>query len=149
MARLYTPQTAGVLDGTLPAAKLNGGRQHAKLRRLSALIDLAALGVTTADEVLLGRLPPGAFFVYGIINASVTMGASATLAIGTNPVHASNGQYRAAATFTTAVPTLFGVAAAAQAAASANPTDVFLTVGVANLPSSGLLNIDIFYSVPA
>lgn len=150
MPLLFTPQTAGIFDGSLPSAMLNGGRQNAKLRMISAFIDLAALAVTTNDWVLLGKLPAGAHFVGGIITASATMGASATLAIGTNPVHASNGQYRAAAVFTAVeTPTLFGLTAAQAAAGAATPTDVFLTVGTANLPSSGRLNIIIIYSVAA
>ena len=150
MARLYTPQTLGVFDGTLPPVLLNGARQSAKLRVMSAIIDLSLLTVTTSDEVLLGKLPAGAHFMFGVITASATMGASAALAIGTNATHASNGQYRAAAVATAVdAPAIFGLSLAQAAAAPATPTDVFLTVGVANLPTAGRLNIHIIYSVAA
>lgn len=150
MARIYTPQTITVYDGTRPPQQALTQRQGAKLRMIEAAIDLATTtAITTADEVLLGKLPPGAVFQFGIITGSVTMGASAALAIGTNPAHASNGQYRAAAV-STAVETaaLFGLTAAMAAAPVTVETDVFLTVGVANLPTVGRLNIKIFFTAP-
>jgi hypothetical protein len=76
------------------------------------------------------------------------MGASATLAIGTNKVHASNGQYRAAAVNTgVETPVLFGLTAAMGVAVTAE-TPVYLTNGVANLPSAGILLIELFYASP-
>lgn len=148
MARFFTPQTIGNLDGTTPPVRQAPGLMHAKLRIIPARIDLAAQApITTADEVVLGKEFDGYRFAFGIINASVTMGASATLAVGTSPVHASNGQYRAAAVFTTPnVPALFAQAAAQQANPPSAERLVFLTVGAANLPTSGLLNIDLYYS---
>jgi hypothetical protein len=111
-------------------------------------LDLAVVAqqITTADSMLIGQLPIDAILHFGIINASVTMGATATLAIGTNPVHASNGQYRAAAVFTAAAPTLFGVPSAMFQAALTAPAPVYLTNGVANLPTAGLLEIELIYS---
>ncbi|MCU0891387.1 MAG: hypothetical protein MUE77_06500 [Sandarakinorhabdus sp.] len=149
MARFFTPQTIGNLDGTTPPVRQAPGLMHAKLRIIPARIDLAQVGatITTADEVVLGKEYDGYRFAFGIMNASVTMGASAQLAVGTSPTHASNGQYRAAAVFTTVnTPTLFGLAAAQQANPPAAERLVFLTVGAANLPTSGLLNIDLYYS---
>lgn len=150
MARIFTPQTITVFDGTRPPQQALTQRQGAKLRVIEAAINLATTtAITTADEVLLGRLPPGAVFEYGIITASATMGASAALAIGTGATHASNGQYRAAAVFTAVeTPTMFGLTAAMEAAPVTGETDVFLTVGAANLPTSGRLNIKIFYTAP-
>lgn len=149
MARLYTPQTAGVFDGTRPPQQLLPQRHGAKLRAIEAAIDLAALTVTTADEVVLGELPAGAVFAYGVITHSATMGATAALAVGTTGVHATNGTLRAAAVSTAVdAPALFGLSAAQNAAPLTNPTLVFLTVGAANLPGAGRLNILIFYTAP-
>ncbi|MFZ4687853.1 MAG: hypothetical protein ACOYLS_01315 [Polymorphobacter sp.] len=146
MPDLFSPQTTGVFDGTRPPVQQPGNFQRAKLRSIIARINLASLAVTTADNVLIGTLGPGAVPLYGVILASATMGASATLAIGTNKTHASNGQYRAAAVFTAVdVPTLFGLSAA-MGVEVATETPIYLTNGVANLPSAGILIIEIFYT---
>lgn len=149
MARFFSPQVRGVLDGASPNSQAAGNVQHAKLSIIKASIDLATFGatITSSDEVVLGELPTDATFMYGVITASATMGASAALAIGTSPTHASNGQYRAAAVFTAVeTPTLFGLTAAMVAPATTTPTPVFLTVGVASLPTSGRLDILIAYT---
>jgi hypothetical protein len=150
MADLFAPHLQGVLDGTLPPNQQSPD-QKSKVRSFLARINLATLAITTADNVLLGVLPQGAVPLYGVILASVTMGASATLAIGTNKVHASNGQYRAAAVFTAAdTPTLFGLAANMGVVASNSAeTPVYLTNGVANLPGAGTLIIEVFYASPS
>lgn len=146
MADLYSPQTTGVFDGTRPPLLQAGNAQRAKVRSILARIDLSTLTITTADNVLLGILPNGAVPLFGIILASATMGASAQLAIGTNKAHASGGQYRASATFTAAeTPTLFGRTAAMGVAVTAE-TPVYLTCGTADLPTSGILEIQLFYS---
>ena len=104
------------------------------------------IAVTTADNVLLARLPSGGSFAFGILTTSATLG-SAVVAIGTNKVHASNGQYRAAGTFTTAdTPTLFGLAAAVSGGALSADTPVYLTCATANLPTAGTLIVDLYYS---
>lgn len=145
MADLYSDDVTGVLDGTAPPGMANGSHHHATLYRMRAKVTLAGQG--TSDNILLGKLPPGAVFAFGVLTASATLGASATLAIGLNKVHASNGDYRAAAVFTSAdTPTKFGKAAAAAAAALTAETPVYATVGVAALPSSGTLVVDIYYS---
>lgn len=147
MPDLFAPHLQGVLDGTLPPAR-QPGNQNGKVRSIQARINLATLDINTADNVLLGILPNGAVPLYGVMIASVTMGASATLAIGTNKVHASNGQYRAAAVFTTAeTPAVFGLSAAMGVPVTAE-TPVYLTNGVADLPASGTLIIELFYASP-
>lgn len=146
MPDLFSPQTAGVFDGSRPPAMQAGNAQRAQVRSILAVINLATLAITTADNVLLGILPAGAVPLFGMILASATMGASATLAIGTNKVHASNSQYRAAAIFTAVdTPTPFGLAANMGVALTAE-TAIYLTNGVANLPSAGTLVIEILYS---
>ncbi len=95
------------------------------------------------DDIRVARLPVGAVPIVGIINASATMGASATAAIG---ITGTTGKYRAAATFTAAAPTLFGVASAMGVANTAEET-VLLTVGTAALPSSGTVIVQMLYSL--
>lgn len=145
MADLYADNLAGVYDGAVPVKQPDGSRHHAKLYRMSAIITLAAQG--TSDNVLLGKLPPGAVFAYGVLLASATLGASATLAIGYNKTHGSNGDFRSAATFTAAdTPTLFGKTGVADDAPLTAETPVYATVGVAALPGAGTLVVDIYYS---
>ena len=119
----------------------------AKLRRFSATLDLSATTVESGDTVVIARIPKAYRFAFGIINASATMGATATIAVSAKPAHggdAVSGKYRAAAVFTAAAPTLFG-----KAGAGAEKTDdeiVYLEVGTADLPTSGTLTVDLFCS---
>jgi hypothetical protein len=94
---------------------------------------------------VLTKVPAGYAFAYGVINASATLGASATLAIG-NATTA--GKYRAAAVFTAAAPTLFGDVAAQDDSAYTAQETIIATVGVAALPSSGTMCVDLFFSAP-
>ena len=98
---------------------------------------------TTSDTIVVGRLPKGAVFLYGVISASATMGASATVAIG---ITGATGKYRAAAGHTAVVPTLFGVAAAVSERTTAEE-DVFITIAVASLAAAGTVNVQLYYSV--
>lgn len=155
MADLHAAQIVG--ETLLPASKPSSVSYGGRLRRFRAVLNLGTATtttgsgsdtvlVTTADNVRLARIPAGYAFAFGIINASATLGSS-VVAVGTNKVHASNGQLRAAATFTTAnVPTLFGLAAAEAAGPYAVDTDLFLTVATANLPTSGTVIIDLFFA---
>lgn len=134
-------QTAAPV-GYKPRATVYGAR----LKRLRGTFTMASQ-VFGTDTLVIGNLPAGATFAFGVINASATLGTS-TVAIG---ITGTTGKYRAGATFTTAdTPTFFGTAAtqgAADPALSAEET-VFVTIGIANLPSSGTLVIDLYYSMP-
>ncbi|CAB4121097.1 hypothetical protein UFOVP6_18 [uncultured Caudovirales phage] len=154
MAQYYSKETAGYSANPVvkPASPAYGGR----VRRYRASLDLSAVNLTTgttgnvgtSDSVILARIPAGATFDFGCITSSVTLG-SAVVAIGTNPVHASNGQYRAAATFTAVdTPTLFGAAAAQSGAALASDTLIYLTCATAALPTSGTLVVDLYFNQP-
>jgi hypothetical protein len=156
MAILYSQETAGF--AVKPIVKPSGGGYGARLRRFRSTINLAAVttangiatqaGIPTTDWVQLVILPAGYTFAFGIITASVTL-STAVVAIGTNPTHGSNGQYRAAATYTAVdTPTFFGLAAAVGGAALTADTPVYLTVATAAVPSSGTLVIDLYVSGP-
>lgn len=157
MADYFSQQLAG--NVALPIIKPTDPAYGGRTFRFRATINLASLdsssygtkvatGLTTADNLLLGRLPAGYVPDFGTITSSVSLGTS-VVAIGTNKVHASNGQYRAAATFTAVdTPTLFGTSAMAALGALAADTPVYLTVATATLPTAGTLVIDIYCNKP-
>ena len=141
MANTYANEVAGL--GTSPTTKLDGGIHGGTIRRFRASFTMASQA--SGDTITLAVVPAGYRFAYGIINASATMGASATVAIGTA---SSAGKYRAAAVFTAAAPTLFGVNTAADDDALTDAETVILTIAVAALPSSGTAYVDLYYSAP-
>lgn len=156
MPLLYSQSLAG--QASRPVIKPSDAAYGSSVKRFRSVINLAAVAtstfgasqasVGTGDWVMLAIIPAGHVFDYGIITSSVSL-ATAVVAIGTNPVHASNGQYRAAAAFTAVnVPTLFGVASAQSDVPVAADTPVYLTVATAALPSSGTLVIDLYFNKP-
>lgn len=143
MAETYAREISGV--DSVPSTKSNGGLQGGRVRRFRATVDMD--GQAIADTIVLADVPPGYAFAYGVITASATLGATATLAIGTA---ASSGKYRAAAVLTSAdTPTLFGKAAGASADALTDGERVIATVAAAALPdSTGYFVVDLYYSAP-
>lgn len=141
MAQTYASEAAGL--STIPTTMANGAVVGGRVRRFRATITLASQA--SGDTVVLASVPAGYAFAYGVINASATLGASATVAIGTA---ATAAKYRAAATFTAAAPTLFGVSTAVDDVPLAAAEEVILTVGTAALPSSGTCIVDLYFSAP-
>jgi hypothetical protein len=141
MANTYANEVAGF--GTTPETKTDGGIHGGRLRRFRASFTMASQA--SGDTITLARIPAGYRFAFGIINASATMGASATVAIG---ISGATGKYRTAAVFTAAAPTLFGNSAAADDDALTAEETVLLTVAVAALPGSGTAYVDLYYSAP-
>jgi len=141
MARTYATEAAGF--GTTPETKADGGIHGGRLRRFRASFPLAAQA--SGDDIVLAKIPAGYRFAFGILNASATMGASATVAIG---IAGATGKYRAGAVFTAAAPTLFGVSTAADDDALTAEETVLLTVGVDKLPGSGTAYVDLYFSAP-
>jgi len=137
------------------------------VRRYRATLNMANTTVTTADNVYLGRIPSGAVFSYGVINTSASLG-TASLNIGLSQTHAANTQYATGIVLTaTNTPTLFGMVSDPGSSLGSSFTslpygvtatwgtsepsvlpqrDVYLTVGVANLPTSGLFTIDLYFA---
>lgn len=154
MARFYTVETQfiGNTPPGVPGNAAYGGRK--RVWRATINLDAPKLSsstagtvVTTADTILLARIPAGSRFIAGRITGSISM-ATATLAIGTA---AAPGKYRTAAVFTAVdTPTPFGNAAAMAAGESTADEDVILTVAVASLPNTagGLLVIDLEFAAP-
>lgn len=144
MAQLYATETAGY--ALTPIVKPTSPGVGGRMRRYRATITLASQA--NADWILLARIPTGAMFAFGLITSSVTL-ATSVIAIGTSPTHGTNGQYYAAAVFTTAnQPVLFGLAAAVGGAALAADTLIYLTSATAALPAAGTLVIDLYYVQP-
>jgi len=143
MAETYATEVAGQV--AIPATKSDGGVVGGRLRRFRATVGMD--GQASGDTVVLANIPPGHSFAYGVITASATLGASATLAVG---VAGTATKYRAAATFTAAnTPTLFGTAVGVAADAVAAGEQVIATVGAASLPdSAGFFVVDLYYSAP-
>jgi len=116
---------------------------HARVRRMRGTFTLNTQ--TTSDTLVVGDLPVGATFAYGVLTSSVSLGTS-TLAIG---IAGTTGKYRAAAVFTAVdTPTLFGPAAQVAQAPSAAGERIFGTIATASLPASGTLVVDIYYTMP-
>ena len=140
MAQTYASEVAGL--GTTPTTNSNGAVQGGRVRRFRATITLASQA--DGDTVVLAQVPAGYAFAYGILNASATLGAS-TIAVG---VAGTAAKYRAAAVFTAAAPTLFGLSTAVDDAPLAAGETVILTNTTAALPSSGTLIVDLYFSAP-
>lgn len=127
--------------GYKPRATVYGGR----LRRLRGTFTYNSQ--TTSDTLVVGNLPAGATFAFGVLTASASSG-STTLAIG---ITGSTAKYKAAAAFTTTdTPTMFGPAAVVGAADPALSAEeqVFVTLAAATAPASGTLVVDLYYSMP-
>ena len=135
MATTYANEVAGI--GTSPTTKQDGGIQGGRLRRFRASFTMAAQA--SGDDIVLAKVPAGYRFAFGIINAS------ATVAIG---IAGATGKYRAAAVFTAAAPTLFGVSTATDDDALTAAETVLLTIAAAALPGAGTAVVDLYFSAP-
>lgn len=146
MPVFYSAETAG-LD-QLPVIKASGPAYAGSLKVFQSTITLPNPAIGTADQIVLADVPAGYKFVYGVLTSSVSLG-TAVVAIGTNQTHGSNGQYRAAATFTAVdTPTLFGVTATGSAAATLTATTrIWLTIATAALPTSGTVTVQLYYAL--
>lgn len=142
MATTYSTEMAGV--DSLPAVKpnaINGYGAH--LIRYRAKIALASQAV--GDTIVLADIPSGMLFAGGEVITDTSLG-TATLAIG---IAGNTGKYRTAAVQTaTDTPALFGNTAQYAGSALSAPERVIATIGVAALPASGNLVVDLYYSHP-
>jgi hypothetical protein len=113
-----------------------------RIRHQSAIFNLASDAVGTYSAPIV--LPRGARVLFGYINSSVTLGGTATVAIG---IAGAVGKYRAAATYTaTDTFTLLSLNAITMAELAA-PEPIILTVAAAALPASGRFVIGFLYSL--
>lgn len=142
MANTYAPEVAGL--GTIPTTKSNGGVQGGRVRVFRATIEYN--GQAASDTITLAQVPAGHSFLYGVITATATAGATATIAIGTA---GATGKYRAAAVHTATVPTLFGVPATMIADPLSAEETVIATIAEAALPDSvNYAVVELYFSAP-
>lgn len=142
MALLLSTQLAGI--NSRPVVKPSGAEFGGRMRRYRATITLASQA--NADWIQIGVQNPGDIFAFGVITSSVSL-ATSVIAIGTSATHGTNGQFRAAATFTAVdTPTFFGPASAVSQVAATAITPLYLTSATAALPAAGTLNIDLFFT---
>jgi hypothetical protein len=143
MAKQYGNYTSP--RGQTPVGQVDGSAQGGHVRVYREQIALASGVGTTADTIVVAYPSKGEQFLFGVLTSTVTLGTS-TVAIG---ITGATGKYRAAATFTAVdTPTLFGAGAAGLGGAGKLSADeeVFLTIGTANLPTSGTLTVDLYFA---
>ena len=138
MTVLYSAEMTGL--AAVPVSLPSGGIVDGNVRVKRATITLASQA--TSDTIVIAKAQEGESFLYGVLNASATLGSSATIAIG---ITGTVAKYRAAATHTAAnVPTLFGVNAGVETVSAEE--EIFITIASAALPSSGTLVVDMYFS---
>ncbi|MFZ5704917.1 MAG: hypothetical protein ACOY5R_06580 [Pseudomonadota bacterium] len=140
MAKGYSAELVGVIDGTkVPDLKADGRVYGARMRIYQATFDMAASTTkkVVGDTNVIAQIPANEKPVAILMLASVTMGGTATIAIGNA---STPGKYRAAAIFTTAnVPTPVMLSSAGDDAPLSAEEEIILTVGAADLPGAGIL----------
>lgn len=142
MATGYSAEMVGVIDGTLnPPAQADGRVIGARLRSFRASFDLSLATVkkVSGDINVCFRIPSGYRPMFFIVNASVTMGATSTIALG---IAGTPGKYRAAATKTTTVPDIVMPATVEDDVPLAATEEIIMTIGAADLPAAGILVIE-------
>lgn len=130
-----------------PTIKNYASDVNARLVRSIAIINLADVQIVSGDTITLPTVPKGARGIHHRLTASATMGATATLAIG---ITGTTGKYRTAAVFTAVdTPTIAAKAANLAAAQLAADEPQFITIAAADLPASGTLVVETFYTIDA
>lgn len=135
MAEKYSSEQTTINSGNKVDSVLFNGR--VRLRR--ATITMAEQAIN--DTIVLCNAKRGEVFAYGVINASVTAGSTATIEVGTS---ADTDKYRAAATKTSTAPELFGIAGSQIQLTT--DEKIIATIKAAALPASGTLVIDMYFS---
>jgi hypothetical protein len=144
MATTLSNELSGI--GSTPVVKASATAGYgARLRRYRATITLASQAFGAGNEIFLAYVPAGLTFAYGAVTSSVSLGTS-TISVGTA---ASVAKYKAAATSTAVdTPTLFGTTATVAQTALTAEEQILLQVLIANLPASGTLVVDLYFSTP-
>lgn len=142
MAQTYATEVSGI--DSVPVVKPNALSGHgSRLLRYRASITMAAQA--SGDTVVLGDIPAGMVFAYGVITTDTSTG-TATVSVGNA---SSAAKYKAAAVFTTTdTPTPFGKASAVAGVVSTAVERLLMTIGTAALPGSGQLVIDMYFTKP-
>lgn len=139
MATTYATEVAGYNED--PPEKSLGAVQGGRMVRYRATIDLD--GQASGDDIILANVRDNANFAFGVITTDTSLDTS-TLDIGHG---AAYDEYATGLTLTaTDTPTFFGAADAIAADPNDGEIEVRAVVGVAALPASGTLVIDLYYS---
>lgn len=144
MAQTLSNELAGI--NSTPVVKPSAASAYgARLRRYRASIVLASQVLGAGNEIILAKVPAGLTFAYGVVTTDTSLGTS-TIAVG---ISGTAAKYKAAAVLTaTDTPTMFGTTAQIEQASLVAEEVVLLTVAVANLPASGNLVVDLYFSTP-
>jgi hypothetical protein len=140
MTVFYAPEIAKLVAGSGTVGTPAQGFVNGDAQSQTAVVTMASQATT--DTIVVGVLPKGAIFLYGILNNSATLGSS-TIAVG---ITGTTGKYRAAAVKTSTTPEVIGVGGNHGVVLTANET-VFLTIAAAALPASGTLSVSLFYAM--
>jgi hypothetical protein len=112
-------------------------------KRFRASIPLNGQPFGAGNEIVLAFVPAGGVFAFGVIATDTSLGA-ATVSVG---IASAAAKYSAAATLAaTNAPRMLGQAAAVGMSALLYEEQIFLQVLGANLPPSGNLVVDLYFS---
>jgi len=148
MAQTYSSELSGIASN--PPVKASATAAYgARMRRYRATIPLASQVYGAGNEIIVAKVPAGLTFAYGIVNTDTSLGTS-TIALGSIPAGGSwTTKYLNAQTLTTTnTATLFSLVSNEDAAAYTAEEVIAVQVLVANLPASGNLVVDLFFSSP-
>lgn len=148
MTQTYSNELAGIASNPVvkPSATAAYG---ARMRRYRATVSLAGQVFGAGNEIILAKVPAGLTFAFGVINTDTSLGTS-TVAIGNIPAGGSwTTKYLNAETLTsTNAAQVFSLVADEDAAFYSVEEVIAAQVGVANLPASGNLVMDLYFSSP-
>jgi len=144
MAQTYSNELAGIASN--PPVKPSATAAYgARMRRYRASIVLASQVFGAGNEIILAKVPAGLTFAFGMINTDTSLGTS-TVSVG---ISGTVGKYLAAQVLTgTNTATIFSLVAQEEATAYTAEEVIFLQVLVANLPASGNLVVELYFSTP-
>jgi hypothetical protein len=144
MAQTFSNELSG--SASLPVVKASATAAYgARLRRYRASITLASQVFGAGNEIILAKVPAGLTFAYGVLTSDTSLGTS-TVSVG---ISGTVAKYKAAAVNTALdTPALFGTTAQIGQAALTAEEVIFLQVLIANLPASGNLVVDLYFSTP-
>jgi hypothetical protein len=139
----YGTNAKGVLDGTDPLKKVSGAKWGGNPRNFREVLDLANADVkrVVADTNLLFKKPRGTIITGMSVVSSVSLGTS-TLAFGVAGATSKYGAAKAYGVTAKARVDWYEPAAMDDDDADGLEEVVFVTIGTADLPASGIVIID-------
>ena len=143
MPQTYSTELAGI--ASTPVVKPTALAYGARIKRFRASVALASQAFGAGNEIILAKVPAGYTFAYGVITSDTSLSTS-TVSVG---ISGTVAKYKAAAVFTSVdTPTLFGTTAQIDNSPLTAEETVFAQVLIANLPASGNLVVDLYFTEP-